>query len=210
LRPGAGCIGLGGAIAKSGGLISIIAICIFAFLSKYSFDLVVSLALDAQGEHGSSYERLGYATYGSAGKLTVIVSKGLYSFGCLVAYIVIVKDNCSLAITHLIYGTADGDQSSGWLQSVLGNQNLVTIILCTTIMLPLSLLRDLAPLERFSAFKITVVLFIVMIVIFLFLNLAGEIDKDTGFVEHWIVIRGGAFERYAFILTYGRPFDESM
>jgi hypothetical protein len=78
-------------------------------------------------------------------------------------------------------------------------------------MLPLSLLRDLAPLERFSAFKITVVLFIVVIVIFLFLNLSGEIDNDTGFVEHWIVIRGGAFERYAFILTCDdRPFDESM
>jgi amino acid permease len=195
LRAGAGCIGLGGAIAQSGGLISIIAICIFAFLSKYSFDLVVSLAVETQGEHSSSYESLGYATYGSTGKLIVIVSKGLYSFGCLVAYIVIIKDNFSLAITHLMYGTTDGDQSSGWLQSVLGNQDLVTIIMCLTIMLPLSLLRDLAPLERFSAFKITVVLFIVVIVIYLFFNLSGEIDNDTGFVEHWIVIRGGAFER---------------
>jgi sodium-coupled neutral amino acid transporter 11 len=193
---GAGLIGLGGAIANSGGLISIVSICIFAILSKFSFDLIVSLAIESEGEHASSYESLGYAAYGRVGKLTVIISKGLYSFGTLVAYIVIIKDNFSFAILHLLYGDEDMLPAAGWLQSTLGNQNLVTIILCSTIMLPLCLLRDLTPLERFSALKIIAVMLIVVIVVYLFFTLSDENSDEAGFGEHWMVVRGGMFERY--------------
>jgi amino acid permease len=157
----------------------------------------VSLAIEAQGEHASSYEGLGYVTYGDKGKLTVIISKGLYSFGCLVAYIVIIKDNFACAISHLLYGSNDVNQSSGWLKSTLGNQNFLTIILCSTIMLPLCLLRDVNPLERLSALKIIAVMLIVVIVIYLFFFvLSNENEEESGFMEHWIVVRGGVFERY--------------
>jgi sodium-coupled neutral amino acid transporter 11 len=195
---GAGLIGLGGAIANSGGLISIVSICIFAILSKFSFDLIVGLAIESEGEHASSYESLGYAAYGRVGKLTVIISKGLYSFGTLVAYIVIIKDNFSFAIVHLLYGDGDEDMlpAAGWLQSTLGNQNIVTIILCSTIMLPLCLLRDLTPLERFSALKIIAVMLIVVIVVYLFFAHSDENSDEAGFGEHWMVVRGGMFERY--------------
>lgn len=232
---GAGCIGLGGAIANSGGLVSIVSILVFAILSKYSYDLVISLAVESQeiGQERStstsssssssspppsSYESLGYATYGTTGKNTVIISKWLYSFGCLVAYIVIIKDNFSPAAIYLLqYNTdsdADGtrtgnvDESpSSFLYSTLGNQGLMTVILCTVVMLPLCLLRDLTPLERFSAFKISVLLLIVGIVTYLYLvgidedengytsTTDEEDSSNKDFVDHWLVIRSGVFER---------------
>jgi amino acid permease len=161
-------------------------------------DLVISLAVQVQGVHPSSYENLGFVTYGSIGRLVVIISKGLYSFGCLVAYVVIVKDNFSFALVHLIYGdNGDDDEKTSLLKSALSNQNFVTIFLCSTVMLPLSLLREVKPLERFSALKITVVLMIVAIVIYLFAVLEnGQQAPEGRFVDHWIFVYDGVFERY--------------
>lgn len=183
---GAGCIGLGGAVANSGGIVSIVAIFIFSVLSKLSFDLVVELAVDS-----ATYEGLGYLAYGNAGEMTVVVSKGLYSFGSSVAYMVIVKDNLSSALLHFIYGDSSSDESST-LRNILQDQLLVTVFFCTTVMLPLSMLRDLAPLEKFSALKITAVLLIVVIVIYLY---AVSEKSPPDFVNHWLVIHGGVFER---------------
>ena len=209
---GAGCIGLGGAIANSGGLVSIAAILTFAVLSKYSFDLVVSLGLQtATSSSGniqqeSSYENLGYVTYGRIGKFVVIISKGLYSFGCNVAYIKIIQDNFSIAASQLLYGDEDqqrSDGATGFVRSMIQDSNISTIILCTTIMFPLCLLRDLTPLERVSMLKVIAVMSIVIIVMYLFFVLddeskggaASSSSPQSDFVDHWLRIQDGVWER---------------
>eukprot|EP00934_Nitzschia_sp_Nitz4_P005083 Nitzschia sp. Nitz4//scaffold112_size70979//3509//4952//NITZ4_005890-RA/size70979-augustus-gene-0.90-mRNA-1//-1//CDS//3329533229//5073//frame0 len=193
---GAGCIGLGGAIAHSGGLVSIIAIAVFAVLSKYSFDLVVNLA-----EETSTYEGLGALTYGRTGELTVIISKGVYSFGSAVAYVVIVKDNLSSALSHFFYGHAPVASSSpSMMQSLLGDPTFITIFCCTTVMLPLAMLRDLTPLEKFSTLKITAVLVIVVIVIYLYTQ---QDPSPPDFTEHWLVVQPTVFESLGtFVFTF--------
>jgi len=196
---GAGCIGLGGAIANSGGLISIIAIGISALLSKFSLDLVVSLDVESSSQQStggeirlSTYESLGRKTYGETGELIVILSKGFYSMGSLVAYIVIIKDNFTFALSNLIFGYHLDDVESSFL---LNNQNLITSFLCLTIMLPLSLLRDLSPLERFSLFKICVLLMIVCIVVALyFIISSAEGTAPNVTVDHWLTFHTGIFE----------------
>ena len=215
---GAGCIGLGGAIAHSGGLVSLVAMVVFAVLSKFSFDLVVelstatepssSLAAGAGDDYDearatmSTYESLGFATYGNAGKMSVILCKGLYSFGCLVAYIVIVKDNFALALAHLLYGDHVDHREQGaltktvgTLEQILTNQYFVTILFCTSVMLPLSMLRDVAPLERFSALKIIVVVLIVFFVMYRCFVSDDRQKSADDFANHWLVIHGGVFER---------------
>jgi len=47
----------------------------------------------------SNYESLGFAAFGQAGKLAVIVSKLTYAWGCLVAYTVVLKNNMPSALT---------------------------------------------------------------------------------------------------------------
>ena len=185
-------------------MISIIAILIFAVLSKYSFDLVVSLSVQSSGgDNGvsnphqeSSYEGLGYATYGSTGKLTVIVSKGLYSYGSGVAYIKIIKDNFSLAASQFLNEEGNNDNSSELLRSVIQNQDVTTVLLCATIMFPLCFLRDLTPLERFSILKIIAVLTIVCTVV-TFSCVLGDDQRSqgSGFVENWLTVRWGIWER---------------
>jgi sodium-coupled neutral amino acid transporter 11 len=204
---GAGCIGLGGAIADSGGLISFLAILVFAILSKYSFDLVVDLAVETQNPGLSNYESLGYATYQNTGRLMVILSKGLYCIGCLVADIVIVRDNASGVLSYFFYGGSTNTGGGDMMQRMLENRDLVTMFFSLTVMLPLCMLRDLTPLERFSAFKVSVLLMIVGIVIYLFFAVssrapAQETDSD-GFIDHWITIHDGVFKSLGtFVFTF--------
>lgn len=191
----AGAIGLGGAIASSGGLISLLTVLIFAVLGKLSFDLVIILAVETEGAQGS-YEALGSVTYGNAGRLAVMLSKLIYSFGCLVAYCVIVKDNAASALLHLVYGQAAVVDESSWFQNLLSNEALVTLVLSTTVILPLCMLRHMARLEKVSAVKIVAVVLIIVIVAYLFIaNPEGKVREPAGGTyENWFDIRSGFLE----------------
>jgi sodium-coupled neutral amino acid transporter 11 len=163
--------------------------------------MVVTLAVR---EAGGSYEQLGKVTYGKAGLVVIVVSKFVYSFGCMVAYIVIVKDNFGSAVKHLLFGTLQAKRLlsesfgiDGALASFLDKQDLVTFLLSATVMLPLCLLRDMTPLEKFSAIKIVAVLFIVLIVAYLFFaNPNGSVRLEGGSTfQNWFEIRKGFLER---------------
>jgi len=187
---GAGCIGLGSAMARSGGLISIVTILFFAILTKLSFDLVIILSVETEGARGS-YEQLGHITYGSPGRFAVMLSKFLYSFGCLVAYIKIVKDNFASAVCDLT--------ALEW------NPDLVTTILSASVVLPLCLLREMTLLERVSVIKIIVVASILSTLIYLyFRNPGGTVRKAGGSMStKWFELRIGYIESLGtFVFTF--------
>jgi sodium-coupled neutral amino acid transporter 11 len=192
---GAGAIGLGGAIADSGGAISIVAIVFFAVLAKLSLDMLIRLSVEVEGAHGS-YEQLGQVGFGSFGKLVVVGSKFLYSFGCLIAYIIVVKDNFGPAARSLIYGNAPEGHS--WLYHLLGDDFWMTWILSASVILPLCLLRDMTPLASLSVVSVVSMVGIVGIVIYLFaFNPNGEIRHPSGSVyEDWFEIRPAFLEWY--------------
>jgi sodium-coupled neutral amino acid transporter 11 len=204
---GAGAIGLGGAFAVSGGLVSVAAILFFGILTKFSLDMVIELSVETEGAH-SSYEELGEISFGSVGWAFVIISKTLYSFGCLVAYIIVVKDNFAMALSHLVYGSAPSHRS--WFAGLLGKNDLVTLILSTCVILPLCLLRDMSSLTNLSAVSVVSMCFIVMIVVYIYFdNPGGDIRQGGGTVyENWFEVRSGFLQRYASIdvlLPWCRP-----
>ena len=111
---GAGAIGLGGAMAISGGLISILLILFFGVLTKLSLDLVIRLSVETASQDDPSYEGLAKVGMGSLGRVLVLVCKLLYSLGCLVAYVVVIKDNFAPGLKHLIFGDNSSPDSTGW------------------------------------------------------------------------------------------------
>jgi len=190
---GAGAIGLGGAFALSGGLISVASILFFGVLTKLSLDLVVEMSI----EMGGSYEELGTVAFGRAGWIAVLVSKFMYSFGCLVAYIIVVKDNMGVALLHLLYGDHALDDSS-WFAHLLARDDMVTLLLSTLVILPLCCLRDMSSLTNLSAVSVVSMVFIVVIVMYLYFdNPDGSIRERGGTVyQNWLEIRPGYLERY--------------
>jgi sodium-coupled neutral amino acid transporter 11 len=214
---GAGCIGFGAAMAASGGLMAVAMMLSSAYLNKLSMDLLVELAILTDVP---SYEGLGQHAYGTKGKLAVVLSKGIYAFGSLVAYIIIVKDNFAPAARHLWLQQQDDSAvsalSSSWsLTSLFLDDTVSTIFLCATIILPLCLLRDMKPLERFSAVKIATFFIICFVVAYLwattdtssnstsFTESSATDASSTAFTNHWLVIRPGFVQSMGtFVFTF--------
>lgn len=206
---GAGAIGLGGAFAQSGGIISILAVLGFAYLTKLSLDLVIRLSiavsssqqptLSSHNNHQHcSYEDLGFQSYGWTGEMVVLTAKFLYSFGCCVAYVIVTKDNCGSAIINLLYGTTNdhATQNGTALYDFLQNDSLVTWTLSVWIMLPLCLLRDMTPLSNFSIVSIISMASIVLIIIYLYFdNPDNSVRQKGGTVyQEWFQVRYGFVE----------------
>lgn len=203
---GAGAIGLGGAFAQSGGLISVFCIVFFAVLTKLSLDLVIRLSLLVQesspNHHQCSYEDLGRIAYGRLGQLVVLGSKFLYSFGCLIAYIIVVKDNFGPAIKSLIYGEGASDS---FFFHLLGHDKVVTWAVSAAVILPLCLLREASALARFSIVSVVSMVFIVVIIVYLYVSdPQHEIRQHGGsFDEHWLQVRPGLVENLGtFVFTF--------
>lgn len=218
---GAGAIGLGGAFAQSGGIISVLALILCAYLTKQSLDLVIRLSVEHGGESSSSYESLGQLAFGTSGRLVVMLSKFMYSFGCLVAYVVVIKDNFGSALRALIEqqsGSPDTtfvptmaptvaapeDQLSLVLfpflfyepARLLEGDKLLTWLVSIIIILPLCLLRDMTPFARLSVLSVGVVAGIVIIILSLYMvNPHDEIrhvnDSPSAFYENWLQVRAG-------------------
>ena len=196
---GAGAIGLGGAIAVSGGAVSIACIIFFGILTKLSLDMLIELTVKTDGANGS-YEDLGRAAYGTAGRLAVLISKTLYSFGCLVAYLIVIKDNAGPGLRNLI-----GLSSSSWFETLLEREDLLTFVLSAAVILPLCLNRDMTTLSNFSIVSVFAMVAIVGIVILLWaINPNGEVRHQGGSTyENWFEIRPGLLESLGtFVFTF--------
>jgi len=195
---GAGAIGLGGAIAVSGGLISIALIIFFGLLTKLSLDLVIRLSL---GMEDQSYEGLAAEGLGRTGRITVLVCKLFYSFGCLVAYIVVIKDNLAPGLNHLIFGSKSG--STSWFHQILEEPSSFTWIISLSMILPLCLLRDMTPLASFSIVSLVSMVSIVFIVIYIYFGCPDIGSPYTSFSKDWLEVRPGIIESLGtFVFTF--------
>jgi amino acid permease len=200
---GAGCIGLGGSIAESGGGASLVVMAFVAYLNKLSLDLVIDLGVRLSStkgrnhsddcndyRHSPSFESVGRAALGNLGVAAVTFGKCLFSFGCLVAYIVIIKENVAPALISL----------TGWTLG-FSNANAVALFLATFVILPMCLPRDLSALENLSKLKILAYSGIATIVIWLYYQVRwGESDNigtasvsdttvlDDTMIAHWFVV----------------------
>ena len=185
---GAGCIGYGGAVANSGGLVSIVLIVLFAMMSKASYDLIIELGLEY---HVASYEALGSRACGMPGRIAVVLSKTIFAFGGMVAFMVVVRDNFSPACQGLL----GVHHKNELLSNLLGDETWTTVFLCTVVMLPLSLLRDVSFLERFSGAKIFIFLGICAAVVYFYFALPPVPEEEAGsFQERWLDIKPGVIE----------------
>ena len=221
---GAGCIGLGGAIALSGGFISIALVLFFAILTKLSLDLLIRLSIEQSSTTmTASYEDLAQEGMGFwKGRTLVMICKFSYSFGCLVAYIIVIKDNCGPALKSLIYGEGDDedkhntaamdffsnkhydDDGDNWLFWFLSKDSMVTWVISLAFILPLCLLRDMTPLAFGSLISVASMVTIVGIVIYIYFDCPDVRQKPTGsFYENWLEIRPGVLSNLGtFIFTF--------
>lgn len=188
---GARVVGIGGAIENSGGIVSLVSVLGFGVLTKLSFDIVIDLALETNATT-SSYEDLGRVAFGTSGYLAVAISKGLFAFGCLVAYVVICKLSFAPACRSLFLEDPSNPPGEG-ITSIFFDETWSTLFLSATVMLPLSLMRDMTLLEKFSAAKIVIFMLIILILIYLAISVddIGSAGNPHAFHDHWLAVNPG-------------------
>jgi len=200
---GAGAIGTGGAMAASGGAVSVVAIIVFGYLAKISSDLVISLSVQAaeidnfsnqtnkhpktwpmeqncpkQVQRPLTFEELGEMTHGVLGMAAVALAKFGFAFGCCVAYVHLVKSNCASAIHHLLFEDSQPvPQHLVWLELLMKKDGLFAIFLSTVVILPLCLRRDLSVLAKASEVKMACMYAIVFVIVYMFFFL--EINSES-------------------------------
>ena len=147
-----------------------------------------------------TYEEVGRAAYGTKGRLAVLISKCLYSFGCLVAYVVVVRDNAGEALRRIIYKSSQADAPT-WLQ----DDDYLTFWISAFIMLPLSCPRTMEPLAKFSFVSVVSIMFLALSVVYLYFSCTDPVASTSTFYENWIEIRSfsGFFESLGtFVFTF--------
>ncbi|KAL3817578.1 hypothetical protein ACHAXA_010597 [Cyclostephanos tholiformis] len=137
-----------------------------------------------------TYEELGLEAFGNAGRLAVLISKALYAGGCLVAYVVVVRDNFGLALRRMAIGPTASDSTSEY--GGLYDDDLLAFGVSAIFMLPLSCPRLMKPMAKFSFVSILSIVFLMMAVVYLYFSCAnpeGGGGDETSFYEYWIEVR---------------------
>ena len=99
-----------------------------------------------------TYEDLLYMPFGNIGSLFILVNMFLFSYGSMVAYLLIVKDT-----VPVILGLGDGFVA----------REITMLFVSVLIMLPLSLMRDMASLAFTSLLSVTAdVILIIFIIVY--------------------------------------------
>jgi hypothetical protein len=143
-----------------------------------------------------TYEEIGRAAFGPTGRLAVLISKSLYAGGCLVAYVVVVRDNFGPALRRVAIGPSSaldspgGDRGRGWLY----DDDFLAFLISAVFMLPLSCPRTMKPLAKFSFVSILSMVFLAFAVVYLYFSCANPEggaggDESSSFYENWIEIR---------------------
>ncbi|GBG27033.1 Amino acid transporter, putative [Hondaea fermentalgiana] len=145
---GAGVIGLPFAVAECGFVMGFLLLLVVAYFTHFSVNTLVQLGVLVKER---SYEGLCRHCFGKAGFAVVSLFMAIFAFGAMCAYLVIVGDTIPVVLDHLF--------------GVQSDRRLVVFLFALVIILPLSLLRDMAALSWSSSLSITADGIIVLLVI---------------------------------------------
>uniref|UniRef100_A0A8C6UBJ4 Sodium-coupled neutral amino acid symporter 2 n=1 Tax=Neogobius melanostomus TaxID=47308 RepID=A0A8C6UBJ4_9GOBI len=149
---GSGILGLSYAMANTGIALFVILLIAVAIFSLYS----VHLLLKTANEGGALvYEQLGYKAFGMPGKLAASCSITMQNIGAMSSYLYIVKYELPIVI-QAFTGTTDE-----WYV----NGDYLVLLVSVTIILPLSLLKNLGYLGYTSGLSLLCMVFFLIVVI---------------------------------------------
>jgi solute carrier family 38 (sodium-coupled neutral amino acid transporter), member 11 len=121
-----------------------------------------------------TYEDLMFMPYGTWGSRFILTNKFIFAYGCMVAYLLIIKDT-----VPVVFGFHDSQMSR---QSIMVITSLVVI-------LPLSLQRDMASLS--SASLLSILADVLLVIFMCMYSPVKESVEEAGGM-------GGVFQEHAF------------
>ena len=142
---GAGIVGLPFALSQGGFIFGVSALLLVSYLTHYT----VTLMVETGRAHGRfSYEELCEQGFGTVGFYGLSFFQFFNSFGACIVYMLVISTTVPPVtmkyFSHLWWG--------------FENTSVVTVCICTVILLPLSLYRNMSHLEKWSFLSLCSVL----------------------------------------------------
>jgi len=174
---GAGIIGIPFAFREAGFVAGIFLLIVVGVFTDKSLRMIVNLAHNhpkLKNMGVLTYEDLLAVPYGRTGRIFVLVSMLVVSYGPMVAYLIIIKDN-----VPDLFG----------LGETFAEREVVMLVTSLLIMLPLSLLRDISQLW-FTSFLSVSADIVLIIIVGINVNISETVANAGGFgqvlADNWI------------------------
>jgi amino acid permease len=154
---GAGIIGLPYAIGQAGFLLGLALICTMAIVTHYT----VTLMIETGRAHAKfSYEALCEHAFGAPGFFALTCLQALSAFGACVAYMLIIADTSVVVLSNCC----------GSLWWGFSDRTIVVACVSSLVLLPLSLYRNMAHLEKWSFLSLCSIVAIAVLLIYVLLS----------------------------------------
>lgn len=178
---GAGIIGIPYAISNAGLVMGIVLLILVAYLTNKSLQILVELAnfhpqLQGLGVH--TYEDLASIPFGKTGSKMILGGMFIIAYGAMCAYLLIIKDT-----VPVVLGFSEVGEGS------FVETELIMVVTTLIIVLPLSMMRDMASLTFTSVLSVLADVILVGLVMF-FSPINTTIQDNGGFwqvvEDNWI------------------------
>lgn len=177
---GSGIIGIPFTIKESGIVMGLFLLFLVSYLAYRSLCMLVETArYHPQLKHANvqTYEDLMFLPFGRNGSLFILINKFIFSYGCMVAYLLILKDTVPVVLGLEEY------------------RELVMVGTAVLVMLPLSLQRDMASLA-FASFLSVMADILLIVFLCVYSPVATTVNEAGGFGE---VFKFNSFNHHFFI-----------
>lgn len=182
---GAGIVGIPKAFLNTGLLTGIILMTTLTLLNDWTLRLII---INTKLSGTKSYTGFVTHSYGTIGKIIVLLAQGLFALGGSIGFTIIIGDSIPHVLRSLFH---DSLENSNFLNFLL-SRNLIIFICVGLICFPLCLIADISKLAKASGLALVSMVIIITIVIFRGLSLDNSLK---GSIIGWdYIINGGIFQ----------------
>lgn len=183
---GAGVFGLPIAYQKTGFVTVTVLIVVLGILISWTLSVLLHAGLKAKHP---SYHGLMHQCYGKIGSYSYALFSFLYAFGSMSAYTVIIGDTVPIVVRYLLGIASENEPLSG-VAAIMTDRRVVIVLASFLIMLPISSIRQISKLAKFSVFALGAIVVIAICLVVsgfrLDPSLSGPTEVFTIFKESGI------------------------
>lgn len=155
---GAGIVGIPAAFRNSGLLAGLVLMAMLTYVNDWTLRLII---LNTKLSGAKTYTGFVTHSFGTNGKIIVLLSQGLFAFGGAVGFSVIIGDS----IPHVLRSIFKDNVENHPLWDFMLSRNVIIVICVVFISYPLSLIRDMSKLAKTSGLAVISMVIIIVIVI---------------------------------------------
>lgn len=179
---GAGIVGIPAAFRNSGLLAGLILMTVLTYVNDWTLRLII---VNTKLSGSKTYTGFVTHSFGTKGKIIVLLSQGLFAFGGAVGFSVIIGDS----IPHVLRSVFSDAVENHPFWDFMLSRNIIIIFSVVFISYPLSLIRDMSKLAKTSGLALISMIIIIVIVVTRSLTVSDDLRGTISGTDWFISLK---------------------